>query len=103
MKVLKRDGRIVDFKAEHIINAINKAMAETLLGVDEAISHRIAEYISAEVKKDGGLKSVEQIQDLVEEQLMASDRKEAAKKYILYRKQRNLTRPIRSQYKAFIR
>ncbi len=99
MKVLKRDGRIVDFKAEHIINAINKAMAETLLGVDEAISHRIAEYISAEVKKDGGLKSVEQIQDLVEEQLMASDRKEAAKKYILYRKQRNLTRPIRSQYK----
>lgn len=99
MKVRKRDGRIVDFKAEHIINAVNKAMAETLAGVDEAISRRIAEYVAEAIKKDGGMKSVEQIQDLVEEQLMASDRKDAAKKYILYRKQRNLTRPIRNRYK----
>lgn len=99
MKVQKRDGRIVDFQREHIINAIHKAMAETLSGIDETISHRIAEFIEEQVKNDGGLKSVEKIQDLVEEQLMASDRKDAAKKYILYRKQRNLTRASRGKYR----
>ncbi len=99
MKVQKRDGRIVDFRQDKIINAIHKAMVETLLGVDEAISHQIAQLVEEQVKKDGGIKSVEQIQDLVEEQLMASVHKEAAKKYILYRKQRNLTRATRNQYK----
>lgn len=99
MKVRKRDGRIVDFQQEHIINAIHKAMAETLLGIDENISRRIALFIAEQVKRDGGMKSVGQIQDLVEEQLMASDRKDAAKKYILYRRQRDLTRASRSKYK----
>ena len=99
MKVLKRDGRLVDFDSNKIIHAIHKAMAETLLGVDESISRRIAAFVEEQVKKDGGIKSVEQIQDMVEEQLMASERKEAARKYILYRKQRNITRATRNKYK----
>ena len=99
MKVLKRDGRIVHFNPERIINAIHKAMTETLPGVDEAVSHKIADFVAEQVKRDGGFKSVEQIQDLVEEQLMASDRKDAAKKYILYRKQRTQTRAGRNKYK----
>lgn len=99
MKVVKRDGRIVDFESDRIVKAIQKAMAETFQGVDENISHSIAQSIEENIKKDGGIKSVEQIQDLVEEKLMASDRKEAAKKYILYRMQRNRTRADRNKYK----
>lgn len=99
MKVIKRDGRTVEFEQNRIVNAINKAMAETIAGIDNELSKSIALSIADEVKKSGGIKSVEQIQDLVEEKLMASNRKDAAKKYILYRTQRNLSRNARNQYK----
>lgn len=99
MKVIKRDGRTVDFDHIRIVNAINKAMAETIAGIDNELSENIASSIAEQVKKSGGIKNVEQIQDMVEEKLMASNRKDAAKKYILYRKQRNLSRNARNQYK----
>jgi len=99
MKIIKRDGRIVDFDPNRIVNAINKAMAETLLGVDHELSVSIAASIAGELAKTEGLKSVEEIQDMVEEKLMSSHRKDAAKKYILYRTRRNLNRQERSRYK----
>ncbi|MGE5614497.1 MAG: ribonucleoside-triphosphate reductase, adenosylcobalamin-dependent [Bacillota bacterium] len=88
MKVVKRDGRIVDFEPKRIVDAINKAMAETLDGVDSSLSQQIADSIAGKVAENGGRMDVENIQDLVEAALMASHRKDAAKKYILYRRDR---------------
>lgn len=99
MKVVKRDGRIVEFELERIADAINKAMAETLNGVDKNLSRQIAISIAKSVEEEGGGKSVEEIQDMVEERLMSSLRKDAAKKYILYREHRNLSRVKRNKYK----
>jgi adenosylcobalamin-dependent ribonucleoside-triphosphate reductase len=99
MKVVKRDGKIVEFKLERIINAINKAMAETLAGVDKNLSKLIAEAIAKDIEEVGGIKSVEAIQDMLEERLMSSHRKDAAKKYILYREKRNLSRVKRNSFR----
>lgn len=88
MKVVKRDGRIVDFEPKRIIDAIHKAMAETLDGVDCILSGQIADAAAERIKANGGSMTVEEIQDLVEASLMASHRKDAAKKYILYRRER---------------
>jgi ribonucleoside-diphosphate reductase alpha chain/ribonucleoside-triphosphate reductase len=95
MKVIKRDGRLVDFEPRRIVDAINKAMSETLDGVDISLSQQIADSIAERVVENGGSMSVESIQDLVEAALMASHRKDAAKKYILYRRDRALHRARR--------
>lgn len=86
--ITKRDGRVVAFSPEKITNAILKAMHETELGEDAYLASKIAEDIS----KIESPKSVEEIQDLVEEALMASSRKDVAKRYIIYRNERTSIR-----------
>lgn len=92
MKVLKRDGRKVEFDKNKIIQAILQAFKD----VDGEISNNaenkakdIAAYIQSLNNEDI---SVEQIQDIVEEKLMASKRKDVAKSYILYRNKRTKIR-----------
>lgn len=92
MNVEKRDGRIVEFDSQRIINAIEKSMSETINGVDEELSRSIANKIKTEIESKNKTVSVESIQDLVEENLMESNRKDVAKNYILYRNNRNLNR-----------
>ena len=94
MNVLKRDGRIVQFNKEKIINAILKAF----LAVDSEITdyasikaQNIADYI-ASISTSKDELSVEEIQDYVERGLMSLKRKDVAKAYILYRKQRDNAR-----------
>ena len=94
MNVLKRDGRIVQFNKEKIINAILKAF----LAVDGEITdyasikaQNIADYI-ASISTSKDELSVEEIQDYVEHGLMSLKRKDVAKAYILYRKQRDNAR-----------
>lgn len=94
MNVLKRDGRIVQFNKEKIINAILKAF----LAVDGEITdyasikaQNIADYI-ASISTSKDELSVEEIQDYVERGLMSLKRKDIAKAYILYRKQRDNAR-----------
>lgn len=100
LKVEKRDGRIVEFDQQRIANAIEKSMRETVTGVDEKLSKSIANKIKNEIEAKNEIVSVELIQDLVEEKLMASSRKDVAKAYILYRNNRNLTRDkSSSEYK----
>lgn len=96
--VIKRDGRSVVFDVEKIIRAVEAAMKETELGVDEALSHFIADKIPS----DEDL-SVEQIQDIVEDLLMKSDRRDVAKKYILYRAERTKQREKNSGIMAHVR
>lgn len=96
--VIKRDGRHVLFNSDKIISAIQKAMSETTPGVDEELAHRIAGYIS---QIDNDL-TVEQIQDIVEERLMDSDRKDVAREYIKYRAERTKVRNQNSKFMKVI-
>ena len=77
--VVKRDGRVVGFNEEKIKAAIRKAMLQTEKGEDESLIQKITDRI---VMKGNERMTVEEIQDLVEIELMASPRKEVAKKYI---------------------
>lgn len=79
--VTKRDGSVVAFDRQKIVTAIEKAMNDTSAGVDEELAERIATVIQ-DMDKDA---SVEEIQDMVEDNLMSSDRKDVARSYIIYR------------------
>ncbi len=91
MKVTKRDGRIVDYDRNKIILAIQKANVE----VDryEQVSEETIDAIVASIenKKTDNL-MVEDIQDMIEQKLMAERKYELAKKYIIYRYTREMVR-----------
>lgn len=91
MKVTKRDGRIVDYDRNKIILAIQKANVE----VDryEQVSEETIDAIVASIenKKADNL-MVEDIQDMIEQKLMAERKYELAKKYIIYRYTREMVR-----------
>ena len=97
LKVIKRDGRLVEFNISKISNAIKKAMVETTAGIDEELSREIAEEIQNEIRNSTSLIQVEEIQDIVEHKLMSSNRKDVAKRYIIYRSHRNRTRQTREK------
>lgn len=90
LKVVKRNGNVVDFEMEKIVLAITKAMMETDTGVDEAIANEIAQTIEEKFKDEENV-TIEQIQDNVEFELMKI-RPDVAKKYIIYREERNKLR-----------
>lgn len=92
-RVLKRDGRHVEFNNQKIVAAILKAMDVTEEGEDIVLAAQIAKTISELEKEE---MSVEDIQDCVEMELMKSPRKEVAKKYIAYRNKRNLARKAKT-------
>lgn len=100
MQVTKRDGRVVPFDKSKIVQAIEAAMKETKVGIEPAVSNRIADIIEAKRQNT----TVESIQDQVERLLMQSAHKDAAKKFILYRanrtKQRELQGAILDQVRA---
>lgn len=90
-KIKKRNGEFVDFDSSKISKAITRAMRETEKGVDETLANDIAKDINDKVYEPTwivGDVTVEIIQDMVEEYLMDSDRKDVAKQYILYRNER---------------
>ena len=91
MKVIKRDGRAVDYDRSKIKVAIEKANKEVKASeraTKEDIKG-IIDYIE-ELNKKRML--VEDIQDIIEEKLMELDKYELAKKYIVYRYTRALVR-----------
>jgi len=95
-KVKKRDGRLVDFDAERITNAIYKAITATGQG-DGAKSHQVTEKVIKIFNRrfrDGETATVEQIQDIVEEVLILEGLVDTAKSYILYREQRRRVREV---------
>ena len=96
--VIKRDGTVVSFDGSKIVNAICSAMERTV-SVDRALAAHIAERISA-IEED---KSVEEIQDLVESCLMASDRKDVAKEYVRYRYKREAIRNNTHEFLASLK
>ncbi len=91
MKIVKRDGHIVDYDPEKIRVAIGKANME-VRGREKATKEEIKEIITyiEELNKKRIL--VEDIQDIIEEKLMEFDKYQLAKKYITYRYTRELIR-----------
>ncbi len=97
IRILKRTGNFVDFTPEKISNAIIKAMKETKDGVDEELAREISHKIEAELMVKDFPIPVEMVQDMVENELMDSRRKDVAKKYILYRYERDKSRDSRKR------
>ena len=92
MEVIKRDGRIVFFDGNKIYSAILKAArhcGEDVYNDSKIIAEKISNEIAKLNKKEI---SVEEIQDLIEKKLMASNKKEVAKEFIIYRNDRTRIR-----------
>ncbi len=93
MKIIKRNGSEEMFNVEKIINAVRKAnnSSDTPFLTDEQIVD-IADYVEYRCNKMKRAVSVEEIQDMVEDQLMAKGAFELARRYVRYRYNRSLIR-----------
>ena len=93
MKIIKRNGSEEDFNLDKIINAVRKAnnSSEPRFLTDEQIND-IADYVEYRCNKIKRAVSVEEIQDMVEDQLMAKGAFELARRYVRYRYNRSLVR-----------
>jgi ribonucleoside-triphosphate reductase len=85
LKIKKRDGSLVDFNKDKIINAISKAGF-----VASKTKNAIADVVEKMAKKE--TLTVEQIQDIVETELMLNYYPEVAREYVRYRYKRELIR-----------
>ena len=95
--IIKRDGRAQDFDKQKIVEAIKKAFVAvdgTLTKAGVNVARRIAKSIEKEILNSEEPFTVEQIQDKVETALMATERKDVAKAYILYRQERSRIRHL---------
>ena len=93
--VVKRDGRKMPFNTEKIKNAILKAFKAVdgeISDYAETKAENIANYIEGYCEEEVLPLSIEQIQDLVENGLMSTKRKDVAKAYIKYREERTKER-----------
>lgn len=93
LEVIKRDGRVVSFELDRIVNAINSAIVASGFGKDLQISSIIAEKISNSTQTR---MKVSEIQDAVEELLMQYGFTDVAKSYIIYRNKRDMARKSES-------
>ena len=94
-QIQKRNGNIVDFDSRKIIAAIAKA-GEVSKEFDESVAEALTKLVLEDIKKaiGAGIPSVEYVQDVVENVLIASKYKKTAKAYILYREQHSQMREI---------
>ena len=93
MKIIKRSGKEVDFDLNKIILAVSKANAaceKNELTQSQIIE--IAEYVEFKISKANHALSVEEIQDIVENQIMAQGAFDVARLYVKYRYNRSLIR-----------
>ncbi len=91
MKVIKRDGRAVDYDRAKIETAITKANEE-VKPKERATKAEIKEIITYIEELDKKRILVEDIQDIIEQKLMEIEKYELSKRYIVYRYTRALVR-----------
>ena len=106
MKVIKRDGREVDFST----SKIEKAILKSFIAVDNVADQyamdkasNIATYIENYALKEDRVLTIDEIQDLVEKGLMSTKRKDVARAYITYRNERDKERSKNSQLRKTVR
>ena len=93
MKIIKRNGSEATFDSEKIVAAITKANnSEEGTRLSPEQIHDIADYVEYKCNKIGRAVSVEEVQDMVENQIMATGAFDLAKHYGQYRYQRSLIR-----------
>ncbi|MBR6840477.1 MAG: ribonucleoside triphosphate reductase [Oscillospiraceae bacterium] len=99
-QVVKRDGKVVDFNITKIAEAIKKAFEATQTEYNDDIIDFLALKVSSDFlpKIKAGRIAVEDIQDSVEAVLSRGGYETVAKAYILYRKQREKMRNMKSTY-----
>jgi ribonucleoside-diphosphate reductase alpha chain len=100
--IRKRNGTVVPFEAEKIVNAVNKAFIGTVgapnLEAAIAVRDTVVEKLDREYAQDeNAVPYVEQVQDLVEQAIMDAGYYEIAKHYILYRHERAVERAMARQ------
>ena len=91
MKIIKRDGRIVDYDRQKIEVAIEKANRD-VVGKEKATKEEIKEIIDYIESLGKKRILVEDVQDIIEEKLMEIGKHKLAKEYIVYRYNRALVR-----------
>ena len=95
MKIIKRDGRKVEYDSDKIVIAISQANKE--VGGKDKISRANIEFITKYIESLGkATMHVEDIQDIIERKLMEFGKFTLAKKYILYREKHDLIRKANS-------
>ena len=93
MKIIKRNGAEVDFDLSKIIIAVSKANAACKKEeLTPSQINEIAEYVEFKISKANRALSVEEIQDIVENQIMAQGAFDVARLYVKYRYNRSLIR-----------
>ena len=95
-RVVKRDGRIVDFELPKIANAMKKAFEATNTNYNDSVIDFLAVMVTADFQNDirDDKIAIEDIQDSVESVLSRGGYEEVAKAYILYRKQHESLRNV---------
>jgi ribonucleoside-triphosphate reductase (formate) len=98
--IKKRNGKVVSFDSEKINEAIHKAL-KAVDNEDDKLADKLTDKIVHNLKKKFGYNtpSVEEVQDTVEESLIAEGLADCAKSYILYRNHRSELR----QSQAFLK
>lgn len=97
MEVIKRNGTKQQFDANKIINAIKGAYEDLGKPFDDEAERR-AQDMAAYVEKLNRDVAIEEIQDIVENKLMASNCKDVARAYIRYRYKREMARHDYQQF-----
>jgi len=95
-KIRKRDGRVVGFDASKITHALAKAGKATGEFDDEMAQRLMLRVVNMAQQTITGIPSVEEVQDIVEEVLIASPYKATARAYIIYRDQHAKIREIKA-------
>lgn len=95
MNVVKRDGRVSVFNKQKIIDAILKAFEDVDHEITDA-AYVKAEEIANSIEQSSKDCAVEDIQDIIERRLMASNRKDVARAFIIYRNDRTRVRESKS-------
>ncbi|MEA3329654.1 MAG: ribonucleoside triphosphate reductase [Nanoarchaeota archaeon] len=99
-KIRKRDGSVVPFRVEKIVEAIWKAV-KAVGGTDEKKAEKLANLAVEELSKkfeDYSIPDVEDVQDLVEKTLIEERHAKTAKAYILYRKSHDELRRVKGLF-----
>ncbi|CAM3058333.1 anaerobic ribonucleoside-triphosphate reductase [Sporolactobacillus spathodeae] len=96
IKVLKRDGRIIDFNIEKITTALQKA-ARHALGELDPLTHQLIQDMTDDVIAEIGSRfheniKIYEIQNIVEQTLLTHHQYDIAREYINYRTQRDFSR-----------
>lgn len=102
MEIIKRSGAHETYNGKKIINAMAKAFASTGKQVPDDVFQKLLTVVEKKLQTQE-TKSVEVIQDLVEQSLMEAGFFEEAKRYILFRQKRTEMRSVRLELAEYFR